>query len=198
MGKADLSEINEGQIEIVQNDDLVPQIHGKYKDSESKKANKILGNKGAQDDLLKIDSASDQSRLKVIKKEEISSTLSSPVKFWFIVLWLCMCQFIVGYNQAFIGAFVTTLTNKKNFDWEKKSTEYTTNVSLLTSLYFLGCTIATCTQRLFLRMNQRKLLLLLSVCTIGIALLSCIDNFIALVIGRVLIGYVSGLFRPVA
>ena len=162
------------------------------KDPGSKMDNKVLGNKDYSILGEKI-SSSDEERLKVIKNDEKRSSLKNPRKFWFIVLWICLNKFTVGFNQGFIGAFVVTITNKKNFDWEKGSTEYLTNVSLLTSLYFLGCAIATCTQSLFLKMNQRKLLNLLQVVTILISLLSCFDNFYTFILARVLTGYIAGL-----
>ena len=192
MGKLDTLPVNTERTNMIEN---VVTDHKKLetvKDSSPKKDEKIKDNQLVSNNGL----FSDKALLKKIRKTEESCTLESPLRFWSIVLWICLCQFTVGYNQSFIGAFVVTLTNKKNFDWEKGSTEYTQNVSLLTSLYFLGCAFATCTQSLYLKMNQRKLLCLLQVLTILISALSCIQNQITLIIARVLGGYISGLLRP--
>ena len=138
----------------------------------------------------------DKKMLKRIIKDETKGPLKHPIRFWLIVLWLCIGQFSVGFNQAFVGSFVVTLTNKKNFDWEKDSKEYIQNVSLLTSLYFLGCAIGTLTLNLFIQMNQRKFLVLLQLFTILISGIICIQNDITFIIGRLFMGYIAGLVRP--
>ena len=196
-GKTDMFEIKPQQIEIEEK--VIEE--SKKVDSKKilgpKKNNNVELNQLAGNDCLS-ENISDQARLKTIKKTEISSTLERPGRFLLIVIWLCLANFSLGFNQGFIGSFVVTIANKNNFGWEKGSEEYTQNVSLLSSLFFLGMAFATCTQTLFLKMNQMKLLLLLQVCTILISGISCIDNLIVLVICRVLIGYISGLLRPTA
>ena len=105
-------------------------------------------------------------------------------------------MFTWGFNQTFIGSFLVTLTNKENFDWEKGSAEYSQNVSLLSSLFFLGNAFGNATLGLFLNFDQRKFLAVLQVLSILISGLVCIENDVTFIVGRILIGYINGLQMP--
>ena len=138
----------------------------------------------------------DAKELKEIKKSELAGCLLNPVRFWGIVFWISINQFSWGFNQAFIGSFIITLANKKNFDWESGSAEYSQNVSLLSSLFFLGTAGSNITLNLFLKYNQKNFL---AGCELMVILLTgvlLIKNDISFITGRLIIGYVNGLQNP--
>ena len=157
--------------------------------------NQCVKNNELNSNVLALN-GNDKAQLDTIIKYETKGTLTSRKRFCLLVFWICICQFTVGFNQGFIGAFVVTLTNKNNFDWEKNTTEYKNNVALLTSLWFLGCALGTSTINMYLQFNQKNFLALLHVSVVLVSGLVCIPNDKTFIIGRLLIGYIAGLFRP--
>lgn len=69
---------------------------------EQQEDNKILEQK---DEKIVENTQVDQSVLQKAEQNETESPLAHPGRFWFIVIWLSICHFNVGFNQGFIGAF---------------------------------------------------------------------------------------------
>jgi MFS family permease len=115
-----------------------------------------------------------------------------------LILWLSLPHFITGYNQGFVGAFLITLTNPENFNWEKGTSEYSLNLSLTTSLYFLGMALASYTLNVYQNVSQRKLLIYINVLVILTTGLSLIINNYVLFVTRFVMGYLCGVNRPTA
>lgn len=124
------------------------------------------------------------------------SYLHSRCRFYLTIIWLAICHYTVGLNQAFIASFLLTISNNSNFNFDKE--EFAVKISLCSSFFFLGIAISSFTLNLFKNYSVRKLLIILNLGNIIFNLTTCIPNFWILFLSRFCVGLICGLARPFA
>ena len=126
--------------------------------------------------------------------EQPDSYLSSTSRYISVVTYVSLCQFVVGQNQLFLAAFQLTIRNSNNYNWDKD--EFTVNLSIASSLFFVGMASAAFTMQLYASISVRKMLITQHCCMAILTPCLTIPNVYVLFICRQLIGFCCGLLRP--
>ena len=115
-----------------------------------------------------------------------------------LVYWISMCNFHGGFNQIFFAPFLISLTNENNFDWKFGTSEFSRNVGLTNSLFFMGMALSSASASLYLGFNMRKVLMAFSLMSMVSVLCHCFTNETLFFAGRLILGYSCGIMRTVS
>lgn len=132
------------------------------------------------------------------KDIDIENSLIDTKTFYKLALWISMCNFPGGFNQIFFSAFLISLTNEKNFDWKSGTLEFSQNVGLTNSLYFLGMASSSITASFYLKFDLRKVLMTFCGFSIIAVLCHCGPSVTLFFFGRFILGYSCGINRNVS
>lgn len=135
---------------------------------------------------------------KTDEKKKDDSPLKNKNRFNGIILWISLLNFQAGYNINFFGAFFLTIENDANFDWDDKNVANSTKLAIFNGIFFLGMCIGTFNVSMFKKISQRKLFIGLCAVSLVAVFTSVMNHIVPFFIGRFLLGYASGLSRPLS
>ena len=115
-----------------------------------------------------------------------------------LVYWISMCNFNGGFNQMFFAPFLISLTNENNFNWKFGTTEFSRNVGLTNSIFFMGMALSSASASLYLGFNLRKVLMAFSLMSMVSVLFHCFTNETLFFAGRLILGYSCGIMKSVS
>ena len=133
-----------------------------------------------------------------IANDSLEDPLYDSKLFYLLVYWISMCNFPGGFNQIYFSAFLISLTNEQNFDWKAGTLEFSKNVGLTNSLYFMGMALSSATASFYLRFNLRKVLMAFCTFSIIAVLCHCGNNQNIFFLARFILGYSCGINRNIS